>query len=115
MHHFLDISSKQLTCFFNVQKNLSFSLENNNTINTYIHSNDREPVKSKPISPPLIYNVTFLEFDEIDSLNQKNNYSMSDWSGYVSDNSLFNFPFNSLLVLTDIKSDTMSFSLVFLV
>jgi hypothetical protein len=53
------------------KKNLFFSLENNNTINTYIHPNDRELVRSKPISPLPIYNVTFSKFDEIDSSNQK--------------------------------------------
>jgi hypothetical protein len=83
MHHSLDTSLKQLTCFFDVQKNLSFSLENNNTINTYIHSNDREPIRSEPIFPLSIYNVTFSKFNENDSSNQKNN------------NSPFNFPFNS--------------------
>jgi hypothetical protein len=76
MHHSLDTSLKQLTCFFDVQKNLSFSLENN-TVNTYIYSNNRKPVRSEPISLPPAYNITFSEFDEIDSSNQKNNYSMS--------------------------------------
>jgi hypothetical protein len=51
------------------KKNLSFSLENNNTVNTYIHPNDQEPIRSKPISLPPIYKVTFPEFDENDSLN----------------------------------------------
>jgi hypothetical protein len=92
MHHSLDASSKQLTYFFDAQKNLSFSLENNNTINTYIHPNDQEPIKSKSLSLPSMYSVMFLEFDENESLNQKNNYSVS---GYMSFNSLFNFLDNS--------------------
>jgi hypothetical protein len=48
MHHSLGASLKQLTRFFDVKKNLSFSLENNNTINTYIHPNDRESVENQP-------------------------------------------------------------------
>jgi hypothetical protein len=55
---------------FPVKKNLSFSLENNK-INTYIHPNNREPVRLESISPSLIYNMTFPEFDEIDSLKGK--------------------------------------------
>jgi hypothetical protein len=110
MYCSLDASSKQLTHFFDVQKNLSFSLENNNTINTYIHPNDKEPVRFEPISPLLIYNVTFLKFEEKESMNWKNNYSTSDWSGYTSDNS----PFNSPPVLTKIKNTAMPFSSVFL-
>jgi hypothetical protein len=85
------------------KKNLSFSLENN-TVNTYIHPNDRKPVRSEPISPPSMFNVTFSEFNEIDLLNWKNNYSTSGQSGYTSNNPLFNSPFNSLSVLTEIKS-----------
>jgi hypothetical protein len=114
MYHSLGASSKQLTHFFDAQKNLSFSLENNNIINTYIHSNDREPVRSEPISPPLNYNVTFSKFNKIDSSNQENNYSVSSWSSFTSDNSLFNSSFNFLLVLTRIKSATMLFSSVLL-
>jgi hypothetical protein len=67
-------------------------------------------VKSEPISPPLIYNVTFFEFNEIDSLNQNNNCSASSWSGFMSNYSLFNF----LSVLTKIKNATIPFSSVFL-
>jgi hypothetical protein len=75
MHHSLGASSKQLTRFFNVQKNLAFSLENN-MINTYVHSNDHESIKSKPLSSlPSAYTVTFSEFKEINSLNRENNYS----------------------------------------
>jgi hypothetical protein len=85
MHHSLDASSKQLTHFFDVQKNLSFSLENNNTINTYIHLNDRESIRSEPLFPPPMYSVMFLEFNENDLPNWKNNYSMSSMSS--SDNS----------------------------
>jgi hypothetical protein len=83
MHHSLGASSKQLTRFFDVQKNLSFTLENNNVINTYIHPNDKEPVRSEPISPPLIYSVTFPEFNEKDSSNWNNNKSVSVLSGCV--------------------------------
>jgi hypothetical protein len=84
MHRSLDALSKQLTHFFNVQKNLFFSLENNNTINTYIHPNDKESVQSKLIFSLSIYNVTFPEFDKNASPNQKNNNSASDSSDYVS-------------------------------
>jgi hypothetical protein len=49
----------------------------------------------------------FLEFDENDSLNWKNNNSASSLSGYVSFNSLFNYPSN-------INSFPTLFSLVFL-
>jgi hypothetical protein len=102
-HHSLGASSKQLTHFFDVQKTLSFSLENN-IVNTYIYSNNRKLVRLEPISSPLAYNVTFSEFDEIDSLNHKNNYSTSSQSSYTSDNLLFNLSFNSLPVLTEIKN-----------
>jgi hypothetical protein len=77
MHHFLGVSLKQLTRFFDMQKNLSFSLENN-TVNTYIYPNNKKPVRLKPISPPPAYNVTFSKFDKIDLLNQKNNYSVNE-------------------------------------
>jgi hypothetical protein len=93
MHRSLGASLKQLTRFFDVQKNLTLSLENNN-INTYIHPNDREPVQSEPLSPSPIYSVTFSEFDEKDSPNQKNN---NFTSGFVSFNSLSNI--NNLLML----------------
>jgi hypothetical protein len=109
MHRSLGASLKQLTRFFDVQKNLSFFLENNNTINTYIHSNDKEPVQSKPISPSLIYNVTFLEFNENNLPNQKNNNSVSGLSGYVSFNSLF----ISLLILTSLNNLSTLFFPVF--
>jgi hypothetical protein len=109
MHRSLGASSKQLTDFFNVQKNQSFSLENNNTINTYIHSNDRELVRSEPISPLPNYTVTFSKFNEINSSNQNNNFSMSSWSSFTSNNFLFNSP----LVLTEIKNIAMPFSPVF--
>jgi hypothetical protein len=105
MHHSLDTSSKQLTCFFNVQKNLSFSLEN--TINTYIHPNDKKPNRFEPLSSSLNYKVIFPKFNEKDSLNQKNNYSANSSSGYVLNNSLFNS-------LDKINSTTAVFSLVFL-
>jgi hypothetical protein len=91
IHYSLGASSKQLTCFFDVQKNLSFTLENNK-VNIYIHLNDTEPIKTEPISPSLIYNMTFSKFNEFKSLNQKNNYSVSSSSDYLSFNSLFNFP-----------------------
>jgi hypothetical protein len=51
----------------------------------------------------------FLEFDEIDSLIQKNNYSVSSLSCYMSNNSLI----NSSLVLTEINSIITPFSSVF--
>jgi hypothetical protein len=102
MHHSLSTSSKQLTRFFDAQKNLSFSLENNNTINTYIYPNDQKPIRSEPLSPPLMYSVTFSEFDENDSLNWKNNYSES---GYM----LFNSLDNSLSKLTSLNNSSMLF------
>jgi hypothetical protein len=105
MHHSLGASSKQLTHFFDTQKNLSFSLENNYTVNTYIHSNDWEPIRSEPLSPPLMYSVTFLEFEENNSLNWKNNYFASD---YMS----FNSSDNSLSKLTSLNSLPMLFSSV---
>jgi hypothetical protein len=108
MHRSLGASSKQLTRFFNAQKNLSFSLENN-TINTYIHSNDQEPIRSKPISPSPTYSVIFPKFNKNNSPNQKNNYSMSGLSSYMS----FNFSVNFLSKLTSLKNPLMLFSLVF--
>jgi hypothetical protein len=108
IYYSLGTSSKQLTHFFDVQKNLSFTLENNN-INTYIHVNDKEPIKSKPLSSPPIYKVMFSKFNKIDLSNQKNNYSASGLSSYMSNNSLFNF----LLILIEIKSSTMLSSLIF--
>jgi hypothetical protein len=51
--------------------------------------------------------VTFLEFDEFELSNQKNNNSMSDLSDYVLFNSLFNFSAN-------LNSLSMLSSLVFL-
>jgi hypothetical protein len=99
MHHSLGVSSKQLTCFFDVQKNLSFILENNK-VNTYIHSNDTKPIRTELISPLLIYNMTFSEFNEFESLNQKNNYSASSSSGYLSFKSLFNFSVEIKTLLT---------------
>jgi hypothetical protein len=58
-----------------------------------------------------MYKVTFSEFDEIDSLNQKNNYSTSGSSSYMSKNSLFNSLFN---FPSDINKTTVVFSSVFL-
>jgi hypothetical protein len=55
--------------------------------------------------------MIFPEFNEKNLTNQKNNYSANSWSGYMSDNSLF----NSLPVLTNIKSDVTPFSSVFLI
>jgi hypothetical protein len=107
MHYSLGASSKQLTHFFNAQKNLSFFLENNNTVNTYIYSNDREPIRSESFSPPLMYSVTFLEFDEKDSSNQKNNYSASS---YMSFNSSFNSSNNFQSKLTSLNSSPTLFS-----
>jgi hypothetical protein len=54
-----------------------------------------------------MYKVTFLEFDEIDLSNWKNNYSTSGQSSYMSNNPPFNFPFNSPPVLTGIKNPLM--------
>jgi hypothetical protein len=112
MHRSLGASLKQLTRFFNVQKNLSFSLKNNNIINTYIHPNDQELIRSELISLPLIYSVTFSEFNENNSLNQKNNYSMSSSSDYISFNSLFNPLVNSPSKLTSLNSPLTLFSSV---
>jgi hypothetical protein len=92
-----------------VQKNLSFSLENNNIVNIYIHPNDQEPIRSKPISSPPTYSVTFPEFDENHSPNQKNNYFTSGSSSYMSFNSLV----NSLSKLTNLNSPSTLFSSVF--
>jgi hypothetical protein len=51
----------------------------------------------------------FPEFDENNSLNWKNNYSVSGSSGYMSFNSLVNF----LSKLTSLNSPLMLFSSVF--
>jgi hypothetical protein len=98
IHRSLEVSSKQLTRFFDVQKNLSFSLENN-IVKTYINVNDHKSVSTEPLSfpPP----VTAFEFKN-NSLNWENNYSMSS---YVLNNSLF----NSLAKLTSLKSHPMLF------
>jgi hypothetical protein len=58
MHYSLRASSKQLTCFFDVKKNLSFSLENN-MVKTYIYTNDHESIASKPLSLPLMTTFEF--------------------------------------------------------
>jgi hypothetical protein len=71
-------------------------------VNTYIHPNDCEPIRSEPLSPPLMYSVTFPEFRENNSLNQKNNYSTS---GFMS--------FNSPSKLTSLNSSPTLFSSVF--
>jgi hypothetical protein len=81
-------------------------------VKTYIHTNNRKPVTSKPLSLLL---VTFPEFKN-NSPNWENNYSMSgsslNWknnysaSGFVSNNS----PFNFLAKLTSLKSPLMLFS-----
>jgi hypothetical protein len=44
----------------------------------------------KPISSPPIYNVIFPKFNEFESSNQKNNYSVNGSSGYLLFKSLFN-------------------------
>jgi hypothetical protein len=84
-------------------------------VKTYIHTNDHKPIASKPLSPPL---TTASKFEN-NSLNQKNNYSMSGsslkWknnystSGFVSNNS----PFNFLAKLTSLKDHPIPFSSVF--
>jgi hypothetical protein len=109
MHRSLGASLKQLTCFFDVQKNLSFSLENN-MVKTYIHTNDHELISSKPLSPPP---TTAFEFEN-NSPNQKNNYSTSGsslkWKNYfMLNNSLF----NSSAKLTSLKDNPTPFSSVF--
>jgi hypothetical protein len=86
------------THFFDTQKNLSFSLENNNIVKTYIHPNNKEPIRLELISFSSIYNVTFSKFDEFESSNQKNN----------------NFVSGSFNSLTDIKNSSMFSSSVFL-
>jgi hypothetical protein len=106
IHRSLGASSKQLTRFFDAQKNLSFSLENNK-IHTYIHSNDRKPVNTKPISPP--HKVIFPEFNELNLSNWNNNFS-------TLLNSHFILPFNPSLNssnVKDIKALFLSFSPVF--
>jgi hypothetical protein len=103
MHYSLGASSKQLTHFFDVQKNLSFSLENNK-IHTYIHPNNRKPVSTEPISPS--HKVVFPEFDELNSSNWNNNFS-------ASLNSYFIPPFNLSLNfpnMKDLKALSLSFS-----
>jgi hypothetical protein len=55
----------------------------------------------------------FSKFNENDSLNQKNNKSMSDLSGYVSVYFLFNSSLNFLLNLTNLNSFSMLFSSIF--
>jgi hypothetical protein len=56
MHHSLGVSLKQLTRFFDVQKNLSFSLENQK-IKTYIHPNNQFSSKKEDYSPYPIYSI----------------------------------------------------------
>jgi hypothetical protein len=53
--------------------------------------------------------MMFSEFNENNSLNQKNNNSTSSSSGYIS----YNFLFNSLSKLTNLNSSSMLFSSVF--
>jgi hypothetical protein len=94
MHRSLDASSKQLTCFFDAQKNLSFSLENN-TVKTYIHANDQNPIStevlssfSSPPSSPIPINI----FEKNNLTKWKNYFSMS---GFMSNNSLTTSGFTS--------------------
>jgi hypothetical protein len=103
MHCSLDTSSKQLTRFFDVQKNLSFSLENK-TIKTYIHSNDREPINSKLLSSlPSTFSIIINVFEKNNSVKWKNNCSVS---GFLSNNSLDNS------LTENLKSVPTPFSLV---
>jgi hypothetical protein len=106
MHCSLGASLKQLTRFFDVQKNLSFSLENNK-IHTYIHPNDRKPVNTEPISPS--HNVASLEFDELNSSNQNNNFSTLLNSHFIPP---FNLSLNSLNTKV-LKALSLPFSPVF--
>jgi hypothetical protein len=93
MHCSLGTSSKQLTCFFDAQKNLSFSLENE-TIKIYIHSNDREPINTEPLSPlPSTSPISINTFKKNNSVKQKNNCFAS---GLLSNNSPDNSPTESL-------------------
>jgi hypothetical protein len=90
MHRSLGASLKQLTRFFNAQKTLSFSLENN-MVKTYIHSNDCEPINTKPLSFPSLLPIN--AFKQNNSMNWKNNCFTS---GFVSNNSPDNYPTESL-------------------
>jgi hypothetical protein len=62
MHSSLGASSKQLTHFFDAQKNLYFSLENNKT-KTYLYLNDVFSIHEKDNSLSQLYSVTFPKFN----------------------------------------------------
>jgi hypothetical protein len=104
MHSSLGVSLKQLTHFFNVQKNLYFSLENNKT-KKYLYSNDVFSICKKDDSFLLIYSVLFPKFDNLgkekllSGLTSKNPFTLEKselLSSFMSNNFLFNSLVNLL-------------------